>query len=480
MSFPIYRSQDIRQLEQGIFAAGMPSHELMSVAGAAAFEVLQQQWPHAKTIIVLCGAGNNGGDGYVLAYLAQQAGYQVQVLCSSPAKTADAQLMMHKAQAAGVVIETWQGQTLTADVLVDALFGIGLNAPVTGIAEQMISAANHSAIPILAIDLPSGIDADTGVVYGVAIQAQVTVCFIAYKLGLLTGEGTSYAGQVLLKQLEISPNFYTLPNLVNYYHQNQLTFKPRAKNSHKGDFGHVLVIGGDEGMGGAVMMAAEAALRAGAGRVTVATHPHHVAPLLARCPEVMVQGVLHPQQLAPLLATASLVVIGMGLGRQAWGQRLWLAVQDCQQAMIVDADALFWLAQQPFKKANWVLTPHAGEAGRLLGCDNVAIQAQRLHSVQQLVATYGGIALLKGAGSLVADATAVDLCPYGNAGMATAGMGDTLAGMMAGLVAQFGCSRDTVSKAVLVHALAGDEAAKQGQRGLLATDLLDPLRRLIN
>lgn len=480
MSFPIYRSQDIRQLEQAVFASGMPSHELMYAAGVAAFEVLQQQWPHAKTVSVLCGAGNNGGDGYVLAYLAQQAGYQVQVLYSGLAKTADAQLMLHKAQAAGVVIEAWQGQILEADVLVDALFGIGLNAPITGIAEQMITAANHSTIPILAIDLPSGIDADTGVVYGVAIQAQVTVCFVAYKLGLLTGEGTNYTGKVLLKQLDIADHFYTLPNVVNYYHQDKLIFNTRAKNSHKGDFGHVLVIGGDEGMGGAVMMAAEATLRAGAGRVTVATHPQHVAPLLARCPEVMVQGILHPHQLLPLLANASVVVIGMGLGRHAWGQRLWLAVQDCQQAMIVDADALYWLAQQPYKKNNWVLTPHAGEAGRLLSVDSDVIQAQRLQSVQQLVATYGGIALLKGAGSLMADGTDVDLCPYGNAGMATAGMGDTLAGIMAGLVAQFGLSRDTVTKAVVAHALAGDEAAKYGQRGLLATDLLVPLRRLIN
>lgn len=480
MSFPIYRSQDIRQLEQAVFASGMASHALMYVAGVAAFDVLQQQWPHAKTIIVLCGAGNNGGDGYVVAYLAQQAGYQVQVWFSSPAKTADAQLMMHKAQAAGVVIEAWQGQILKADVLVDALFGIGLNAPVTGIAEQMINAANRSASPILAIDLPSGIDADTGIVYGVAIQAQVTVCLVAYKLGLLTGEGTSYAGKVLLKQLDIADKFYTLPNMVNYYHQDKLIFNTRAKNSHKGEFGHVLVIGGDEGMGGAVMMAAEAALRAGAGRVTVATHPNHVAPLLSRCPEVMVQGILHPHQLLPLLANASVVVIGMGLGRHAWGQRLWLAVQDCTQAMIVDADALYWLAQQPYKKNNWVLTPHAGEAGRLLSVDSNSIQSARLSSVQQLVATYGGIALLKGAGSLVADEAGVDLCPYGNAGMATAGMGDTLAGIMAGLVAQFGLNRHAVTQAVVAHALAGDEAAKQGQRGLLATDLLAPLRRLVN
>ena len=170
----------------------------------------------------------------------------------------------------------------------------------------------------------------------------------------------------------------------------------------------------------------------------------------------------------------------MGLGRQAWGQRLWLAVKDCTLPMIVDADALYWLAQQPQQNTNWVLTPHAGEAGRLLQITSHMIDSDRLTSVQQLQQKYGGVALLKGAGSLVASAELVNLCPYGNAGMATAGMGDTLAGIMAGLVAQFGLNVDIVTKAVVVHALAGDMAAQSGQRGLLATDLLVPLRVLLN
>ncbi len=480
MSYPIYTSQQIRQLEQALFDSGIVSHELMFKAGKAAFSILQQQWPQAKKIVVLCGAGNNGGDGYVVAYLAQQAGYLVEVFYTAPPKTTDAQKMMQQTQDAGVTIEAWHNHDLRADVIVDALFGIGLSAAITGVAEQMITAANQSCVPILAIDVPSGVNADTGTVQGVAIQAHTTVCFIAYKLGLLTGDGSSYVGQIILQTLNTSPEFYTLPNIVNYYHKNKLNFAARAKNSHKGDFGHVLVIGGDEGMGGAAMMAAEAALRSGAGRVTVATHPNHVAPLLARCPEIMVQGVLHPEQLQPLLATATVIVIGMGLGRHAWGQRLWLAVQDCEQPLIVDADALYWLAKQPHTNANWVLTPHAGEAGRLLNTNNQSIQAQRLVSVQQLVATYGGIALLKGAGSLVANKNSVNLCPYGNAGMATAGMGDTLAGIMAGLTAQFGLSLHTVTQAVVAHALAGDAAAQAGERGLLATDLLTPLRALLN
>ncbi len=480
MDTPIYSTAQIRHIEEQAFASGVVSKALMALAGATAFTELTQKWPQAQHLIVCCGSGNNGGDGYVIARLAQQAGHQVEVFYSSSPKTPDAQFMMQQAQQAGVITQLWAGQTLVADVLVDALLGIGLNAPVTGIIAEMITAMNGSLLPIFAVDVPSGIDADTGAVCGVAIQAHCTVCFIGYKLGLLTGEGASHVGQLVLKDLQMAREFYPETAIAGLLNHAQLHFPRRDRNCHKGDFGHVLVIGGDEGMGGAVMMAAEAALRSGAGRVTVATHPNHVVALLARCPEVMVQGIQHPSQLEPLLTSATVIVIGMGLGRQAWGQRLWLAVQDCPQPMLVDADGLYWLAQQPNHRTNRVLTPHAGEAARLLATDNLSIQRHRLASIQQLVALYGGVVLLKGAGSLIADEQTVNLCPYGNAGMATAGMGDTLAGIMGGLIAQFGLSLNTVSKAVLAHALAGDKAAEAGERGLLATDLLQPLRGLLN
>ncbi len=479
----IYSSEQVRDIEQKIFKKGIvSSHELMRRAGQAAFEALQQQWPNAKRIVVMCGHGNNGGDGYVIAYLAQQANYQVEVFCSALPKTVDAQLMSQQAQADGVNIQPWQsGQILEADVLVDALLGNGLNAPVTGVFADMIQAINSNDIPVLAIDIPSGIAADTGAVCGVAVEAQLTVCFIAYKIGLFTGEGVSYVGKVLLKHLlQLTPDFYPKTSMAYRLDKAQLRLPKRVRHAHKGDFGHVLVIGGDEGMGGAVMMAAEAALRSGAGKVTVATHPHHVSALLARCPEVMARGIQHASQLEPLMELATVIVIGMGLGRQAWGQRLWLAVQECHKPMIVDADALYWLAQQPTTRTNWILTPHGGEAGRLLNCAYQLIEQNRFESVQQLVALYGGVAVLKGAGSLIADENTVNLCPYGNAGMATAGMGDTLAGIMAGLVAQFGLSLETASQAVAVHALAGDIAAQAGERGLIATDLFVPLRGLLN
>ena len=478
MSHDIYSAAQIRTIEQQVFASGISSQTVMAQAGAAAFAELQAYWPTARRLAVFCGAGNNGGDGYVIARLAQQAGYQVAVFYSALPKTTDARFMMQYAQAAGVNIEPWAAQTIVADVLVDALLGIGLNAPVEGVLAQMISVMNESGVPVLAVDVPSGINADTGACCGVAVNTQLTVSFIGLKLGLLTGDGASFTGKFVLKTLDIAPEFYPSSGIAQRLDRSDLHFAKRARNCHKGDFGHVLVIGGDEGMGGAVMMAAEAALRSGAGRVSVATHPQHVGAMLARCPEVMVRGVSHPSQLAPLLEAATVVVIGMGLGRQAWGQRLWLAARGVDKPLVVDADGLYWLAQEPDSNPQRVLTPHPGEAARLL--DDNDIQAHRLSAVQQLHTRYGGVVLLKGAGSLIADADAVKLCPYGNAGMASAGMGDTLAGIMGGLIAQFGLSLAVVSQAVLAHALAGDMAAEQGERGLLATDLLPPLRVLLN
>jgi hydroxyethylthiazole kinase-like uncharacterized protein yjeF len=184
----IYSSEQVRQIEQKVFAKNIVnSMDLMSRAGQASFDVLQQQWPNAKRLVVMCGSGNNGGDGYVIAYLAQQANYQVQVFCSAPPKTVDAQFMYQQAKSAGVAIEAWQGQELLeADVIVDALLGIGLNAPVTGVLAEMMTTINAHDIPVMAIDMPSGIAADTGAVCGVAVNAELTVCFIAYKLGLFT------------------------------------------------------------------------------------------------------------------------------------------------------------------------------------------------------------------------------------------------------------------------------------------------------
>ncbi|HEX5276954.1 MAG TPA: NAD(P)H-hydrate dehydratase [Fluviicoccus sp.] len=476
----VYSSAQIREIERKAFASGIASESLMQRAGSAVFMLMRQHYPQARKVVVLCGTGNNGGDGYVVARLAKEAGFNVLIQFTAPPKTPDAASMAALCEKAGVTTVLWDGELRPADVYVDALLGTGLNAPVSGVMAAMIGALNHLGRPVVAIDVPSGIDADSGAVLGCGVRAALTVTFIGYKPGLLTGEGASYTGRLVLKHLRLTPHFYPASGVADYLTQDDLRFPVRERNSHKGNFGHVLVIGGDEGMGGAAIMTAEAALRAGAGRVSVATHPAHVPALLARCPEVMVRGVSHATELDSMVEAADLIVIGPGLGRQAWGQRLWMQVRESKKPMVVDADALFWLSQEVFKSDNRVLTPHPGEAGLLLETYAGRIQEMRLQAAKQLIERYGGVAVLKGAGSLVASGDEMALCPAGNPGMSAAGMGDILAGVIAGLCAQFGLTHKTVSDAVLVHALAGDAAAGHAQRGLLATDLLPHIRELVN
>lgn len=256
----------------------------------------------------------------------------------------------------------------------------------------------------------------------------------------------------------------------------------RQRDANKSDYGHVLVIGGDYGMGGAVRMAAEAALRVGAGLVSVATRPEHINIVSGIRPEIMCHSVETAQDLAPLLARATFIVIGPGLGKSEWAQELLARVLQAKQPKLLDADALNLLAQNPVCCENWILTPHPGEAGRLLDEATEAVQADRIKAVQALEKKYGGVVVLKGAGTLVQTEKAKPtICEAGNPGMASGGMGDVLSGVIAGLAAQ-GLSLENAAKAgVFLHACAGDLAAAEGgERGLLATDLLLHLRQLVN
>ncbi len=258
--------------------------------------------------------------------------------------------------------------------------------------------------------------------------------------------------------------------------------QPRARHSHKGDFGHVLIIGGDFGYSGAVMLAAEAALRVGAGLVSVATHKEHAKVLTTIRPEVMCHGVDSGKELEPLLAKATVLVVGPGLGQTAWSQSLFEKACLFPKPMIVDADALNLLAEKPIKKSNWILTPHPGEAGRLLKKSTSMIQEdQVLSAVTLLQQTYDGWIVLKGAGTLVVGPDqSPELCEAGNPGMATGGMGDVLSGVLGGLVAQ-NIPLDIAAKlGTIVHATAGDLAAKTGERGMIASDLMVYLHDLVN
>lgn len=259
--------------------------------------------------------------------------------------------------------------------------------------------------------------------------------------------------------------------------------KPRKKDAHKGDFGHVLIIGGTLSYGGAVRLAGEAALRCGAGLVSIATHPHHAALIQANKPELMCHGINNGSDLLPLLERATVIVIGPGLGQSIWSQELLsstLNVKD--KPLIIDADALNILPKQPYhSQPHHIYTPHPGEAGRMLQSKTSTIQKDRLQALAKLTEKYKGIVVLKGCNTLIGKQNETTyVCDAGNPGMATAGMGDVLTGIIASFIAQKILLREAVCLGVLIHALAADQAAKTGQRGLIASDLFLPLHHLVN
>lgn len=490
-TIPVYQTMQIRQLEKAAAERfGISSEVLMQRAGKAALECLVRQWPKARKIAVICGTGNNGGDGYVVARLARERGLIVTVwqIGELRKQKEAAQRAYEACKKANVIIEPSQQEQFIitdVDVIVDAISGLGLHSemrPETRAAIDAITAAN---VPVLAIDLPSGIDADSGNVWGAAVRATVTITFIGLKLGLMTGKGVGYAGNVICHDLQLPTELFTLvePVAEKLQHPTLSAYlMPRTRDLYKGQAGHVLLIGGDLGYSGAIRLAAEGALRVGAGLVTIATRPEHAQILNLSRPEIMCHGIASIEDMKVLMARASVVVIGPGLGQSDWAKMLLDEVIKSKLPLVVDADGLNVLAKHPGKHENWVLTPHSGEAARLLGLNNEEVIADRLNALKTLQQKYGGICVLKGAGTLVqATGGLTGVCPYGNPGMASGGMGDVLSGVIGSLIGQ-GLSLEIAAKlGVSIHALAGDEAAKVGgERGTIASDLMPYLRKLVN
>lgn len=484
----VHTAAQVRALDRhAIDDLQIPSYTLMTRAGEAALGALRSCWPSAQRIAVVCGPGNNGGDGYVLARLAREQRLQVVAIgVHEPALLqGDARRAHDDFLAAGGTVGARRSNCLSgADVVVDAIFGVGLSRTVAGAAAEAIAAVNECRAPVLALDIPSGLHADTGEVLGIAVRSQRTLAFIGLKLGFYLGEGPNCTGVVMFDDLELPPQAFKhvepAATLIDEADVAEL-LPPRRRTAHKGQQGSVLVIGGNLGMAGAARMAGEAALRAGAGLVTVATRNENVAAIVGARPELMCRGVVDAEDLTELIARADVLALGPGLGQDAWARAMFAAALGSDRRMVIDADALNLLAQSPRANARWILTPHPGEAGRLLGKTTTDVQRDRLGAAREIVARYGGTVALKGAGTLVLGGAGLPaICDRGNPGMASAGMGDVLTGVIAGVVAQ---STDLVActrVGVLVHALAGDMAARRGERGLLATDLLTYLPTCVN
>lgn len=486
---PLYTAAGIRELDRiAIEDYGIPGITLMRRAGRVCFDRLIASWPDTKRLTLFCGGGNNAGDGYVIAGLAAQRGLKTQVIwVSSPDKLkGDALRAYEWAVQFELSLERFTKKiTIQGEVVVDALLGTGLTSPVRDHYLSAIDCINGSGKPVLAVDIPSGLDADTGSILGGCVRADVTVTFIGFKQGLLTHFGPEMAGLLLFDDLTIPAAVFTRvePSVHRLRLARQLSqLQRRNRNAHKGQHGHLLVIGGDYGMAGAVSMASEAAARVGAGLVSVVTRAEHVAPLIARRPEIMVHGVNSRQQLEPLMDRFNCIVVGPGLGRSAWSEQMLQVILATNLPLVVDADALNLIAErEATDRQNWIMTPHPGEAARLLGCQTMEIQRDRYKSIIRLQQKYHGTILLKGAGTLLQDPVETSLCPYGNPGMAVAGMGDVLSGVIGGLLAQ-GMSLSPAAKlGVCLHSRAADLIAKEcGERGILATDLMPWLQRLVN
>lgn len=488
---PLYNKAAIAKLEQiAISIYHISPNELMRRAANAALQVIQSHYQHAKHISICCGQGNNGGDGYVLACLLKQAGYAVTVvhLGERPiAKTAVSRDAIAQALDRGLHIEPAAKASaglMQTDVIVDALLGIGLTQAVRDPIASLVQTINESGKPVVALDVPTGLCADTGTVLGDAVKAACTVTFIGYKPGLFTHQGKAFAGQVWLDRLDLDQGVFdkvTSPlSWVDW--DNAPELPERHADVHKGQMGHVLVVGGNQGMAGACALAGQAAYRSGAGLVSVATHPAHTGVVIGSMLELMVHGVKTPRSLKALLQRASVIVLGPGLGQNRWAKACFRMVMQTNKPCVIDADALNLLATYPrILHPHCVLTPHPGEAARLLGIDVPTLQADRFKALSALVKRYGATVVLKGAGTLVASPQQAEqtLCAVGNPGMACGGMGDVLSGIIGGLLAQHVPTQTAAILGVCAHARAADLAGASGQRGLIASDLFPPLVGLL-
>jgi len=485
----LYTAAQVRALDrEAIMTLGISGHVLMQRAAAAAWRVLRARWPLARRLVVVCGSGNNGGDGYLLAATAREARMDARVIAPiAPRNAGDAVRARLEWLAMGGAILDPDAGFPDSDVCVDAMFGTGLTRQVEGSSRALIDALNASGRPILALDVPSGIDADTGNVQGAAVKAAATVTFVAHKRGLFTGAALNHRGEMTLDTLGLPDDLYknSHPDARLLSMRRMATWLPqRRRDAHKGDFGHVLAIGGELGMGGAIRLCAEGALRTGAGLVSIATRVDNVSAINAARPELMAHGVKDTATLLPLLQRSSVIALGPGLGQGDWSRALCQAALAAGKPLVLDADGLNLVAarkgvQLPVQS---VLTPHPGEAARLLGSDAASIARDRFAAARELARQYRAVVVLKGAGTVVAHPEGeVAVCPWGNPGMSSGGMGDVLTGVIVSLLAQGLNAWRAARFGVALHAKAADAAAEaSGEAGLLASDLFPHLHNLRN
>ncbi len=435
---------------------------------------------------MLCGSGNNGGDGYILASSALSSGFPAKVFCASEPKTESARRARDEyiGRRGQVFSLASFGGGRDNELVVDALFGSGLARDIEHPYRHAVESINAQECPVLALDMPSGIHGDTGAVLGSAVCADLTVTFISLKTGLLMGPGKQLAGQLILERLGVPEGAYLqVDRAASQIVPAELAqLAPRrSADAHKYNAGKVVIVGGAATMQGAALMAAKAACRTGAGLVSVVMPTPAAAHYVSWLPEARIFDGTDRAAVEALVSQSSAAGIGPGMGLSDWTRETVEWIANAKLPLAVDADALSVLAESSLYNPSWVLTPHHGEAARLLGCSSADVRGDRFGAVRQIAAQYGGVCILKGAGSLVCDGENVWICDRGNAGMATAGMGDVLTGAISALLAQGLMPAAAARTAVWLHAAAGDDcAAQSGAVGMIATDLFAPMRWRLN
>ena len=494
MQRSVYHSQSIQAWEQRWFAQQNSSLGLMQQAAWTISQQLIEPFNKNKIqkIAIWCGQGNNAGDGYYIAAFLKQHGFHITVYAAELGQSLDLKQAVQYALLNRVDIQSIDyllsenanhQEIPTFDCHIDALFGIGLNRMLDQKWQSIIHLFNSQIGLKIAIDIPSGLHANTGQALPSAIQADQTFTILGYKAGLFTGQGKEYVGKLHLVSLipidaELKP--------LAYLSSEKIVLPKRQAFGHKGSYGHVLVVGGHADMGGAVIMSAEAAFHAGAGKVSVVCHAKHHQAILARSPNIMVRDInaLDEKTIQHLLTQIDAVCFGMGLGRDEWAEHVYLEWfnllnQNSHLEVVLDADGLWFLAKYPQKLNNHVYaTPHSGEAATLLGCKPADVEQDRIAVIQQLQQKYAGQWVLKGAGSLILE-DELFICTQGNAGMGTGGMGDVLAGVIASLKAQFH-EQVALHEIVSLHAQAGDLLAENGMRGLQAHEMGKMIYKVVN
>ncbi|GEA51396.1 bifunctional NAD(P)H-hydrate repair enzyme Nnr [Vibrio inusitatus NBRC 102082] len=488
----LYSPQQIKQSEpKAAELAGITLYQLMERAGHAAFERLQSMLPNTGRILVCCGSGNNGGDGFVVARLALEFGYDVDVFqpyyCES--NTPDSAQAKHKWLSQGTVISSSIGELEHYDLIVDGLLGTGLEGNVRDNLANLITSLNQSNLPILSLDIPSGLHADTGRILGVAVVATVTVTFIGNKRGLVTGQSRDIVGELYIADLGVEPEFQSLETELAYIFDKEearARLPERKHTSHKVHCGRTLLVGGHKGTSGAIIMAAQGACRVGAGLISAMTHQDTIIPLLTRQPEVMsisVDNESNNELIEDAMHSATVIALGPGLGTDDWSKNLFNLSIGESKSKVIDADGLNLLAQSAscYDLNRSILTPHPGEAARLLDCSIQEVEQDRYAAIETIQSKYQCVVLLKGAGTLIYDGQTTYVITAGNSGMASGGMGDVLTGVIAGLLSQGLKPIDAACLGAWLHSTAADNIARQsGKIGMLATDLLPEIHSLLN